>query len=184
MEKFTDLAEIKIRIHEPLAEALVGSPGEVDFELSLLDVARMSGHCCVAVTGAFLVTQAAINKLFPGGVCVRGDLQVDLPSVTTPAATGPIANVIAYVTGSWAETGFQGLSGKHVRKNLLRLNSPLAEPNTFLFRRLSTGTAAVVRFLPQGAALNTDPEAPFAERIKVMVRNLLANPAAFIEVSS
>lgn len=184
MEKFTSLADFKIRVHEPLAEALAGSPDEIDFELSLLDVARMSGHCCVAVTGAFLVTQAAINKLFPDGICIRGDLQVDLPSATTPAATGPVANVIAYLTGAWADTGFQGLSGKHIRKNLLRLNSPEIEPHTFLFKRISTGAVASVRFLPQKATANAIPEPPFAERTKIMVRNILADTAAFIEVSS
>lgn len=178
------LSDFNIRIHEPLAETLNGSPGEIDFELSLLDVARFSGHCCVAVTGAFLVTKAAIEKLFPDGVCVRGDVQVDLPSETTPAAKGPVANVISYITGAWGDNGFKGLSGKHVRKDLLRLNSSQVSPHSFLFKRISTGATTIVRFSPQNAAANIPPESPFAERIKMMVHNLLSNPKEFVEVSS
>ena len=55
----------KIRVHEPFAEYLNSLPDMHSFDISLLDCYRMAGHACHAITGAFLMTEAAIERLFP-----------------------------------------------------------------------------------------------------------------------
>jgi hypothetical protein len=182
MENPVELNRYKINIEEPLARALKGSEDEIHFSLSLLDVARMSGHCCMAVAGAFFMTKAAIEGLFANDVCIRGDVLVELPTVTTPSATGPVANVISYITGAWGPTGFGGLSGKHVRKDLLKLDSAAVPPHTVRFTRISTGKSVLVKFQPEAAAAGIDPAADFPDRIKAMVRYLLDHSDQMVKV--
>jgi hypothetical protein len=81
-EKLMELEEIalkrSIRVHEPFAEFLLAKPTLHSFEISLLDCYRFAGHACRAITGAFLVTEAAVQALFPeSNVCERGDLFVE-----------------------------------------------------------------------------------------------------------
>ena len=142
-----------IKIHEPFAKFL-GNPQElVDFEISLYDAARLSGHLCPSVAGAFLITKKAIEILYPEDhVCQRGDLEVYLPGRPDEAAFGPIANVISFITGAWNETGFGGLRGEFSRRNLLHFSTTPCIVRNFIFVRRETRATVTIHFDP-GPAL-------------------------------
>src|SRR5690606_29979984 len=109
-----------IQIHEPFAEFLKAQPSLHSFKISLLDCYRMAGHACHAITGAFLVCEAAIENLFSETkICERGDLVVEFGSNLHERATGPRSNVISFLTGAWGESGFPGLKGNFKRKDLV-----------------------------------------------------------------
>lgn len=108
-----DFKTFKIAVFEPFANFLQGEPEESRFEISLLDVVHFAGHACPAMVGAFLMAQRAIQELYPkSGLCIRGEIAIDIPASPTHVATGPIANVLSYITGAWSDTGFGGLNGK------------------------------------------------------------------------
>jgi hypothetical protein len=140
-----------IKVHEPLAEYL-GNPADIiDFEISLLDVAKLSGHLCPSVTKAFHLTKKAIELLYPEtNICIRGQMEVHLPGPPGEGALGPVANVISNITGAWSETGFGGLRGaQYTRKNLLHFASPLCQSQEFIFIRRDNQNTASLFFKPK-----------------------------------
>ncbi|MBX3041091.1 MAG: hypothetical protein KF789_10335 [Bdellovibrionaceae bacterium] len=173
----------KIRIHEPFAEFLHGQTAINDFEISLLDCYRLSGHACHAITGAFLVTEAAVQRLFPNGTCERGDLTVEFGSNLEEAATGPRSNVVSYLTGAWAESGFPGLGGQFQRKNLVSYGHADLPRNGVRFRRRSTGESAVVQYDPGTVTSELGPKPEFPESWRFEIRAILKNPTKAIRVS-
>lgn len=180
--KASELARFGIEVYDPLGEFLRGEREEFRFTVSLLDVARFSGHCCVAVAGAFFVAKAAVQELFPDGVCVRGELEIDIPEKTVPGASGPVANVFSYITGSWGDSGFLGLNGRFRRQGLLRMNSPQVENNSFLFTRKSSGQSIVVRFHPEKIIAEINPEWDFSTQLRAKVNAILANPKTLVTI--
>lgn len=149
-----------IRIHEPLSQHLGGPPETIDFELSLLDCARLSGHLCPTITGAFLMTKAAVEALFPDTkACVRGLLEVELASQADEGVTGPISHVMSYITGAWDHSGFKGLQGGlHSRKYLMRFGSGVCAKGQARFTRVDTRASVVVSYHPERALLENDEE--------------------------
>lgn len=148
-----------IKVHEPFAEHL-GNPSElIDFEINLQDIARLSGHLCPSVVGAFLITKKAIEVLYPEtGICQRGDLEVYIPGRAEQAAFGPMANVISYITGAWSDTGFGGLRGEYARRNLLHFATTGAK--NFIFVRRETRATATIRFDPGPALQRARTQTP------------------------
>lgn len=180
--KASELERFSIEIYDPLGEFLKGKKEEFRFALSLLDVARFSGHCCVAVTGAFFVAKSAIEELFPDGICIRGDLEIDIPEKTVPGATGPVANVFSFITGSWGDSGFQGLNGNFRRQGLLRMKSDKVANDSFLFTRLSTGKSVTCRFHPEKIIADINPESDFPTQLRAKVTAILANPNELVTI--
>lgn len=147
-----------VRIHEPLSKHLGGPPETIDFELSLLDCAKLAGHLCPTVTGAFLMAKAAVEALFPETkTCVRGLLEVELAARADEGVTGPISHVLSYLTGAWDQSGFKGLQGgAHSRKNLMRFGSSRCAAGQVRFTRVDTGASVVVSYHPERALLEND----------------------------
>lgn len=140
----------KIKIYEPLAEFLGNSSELVHFELGLIDAARLSGHLCPSVAGAFLLTRKAVQLLYPDThICVRGQIEIHLPGPPSQDALGPMANVISFITGAWSETGFGGLSGgRYARRNLLHFSSQLCQHREFIFIRMDTKSSIRLSYNP------------------------------------
>jgi hypothetical protein len=137
----------KIRVHEPFAEFLHAQPAMHSFEISLLDCYRMAGHACHAITGAFLITEAAIRWLYPETkICERGDLKVEFGSALDERAAGPRSNVVSFITGAWAESGFPGLKGNFKRKDLLSYGHSELGKSAVRFSRISNGRSVVVEY--------------------------------------
>ena len=64
-------------------------------------------------------------------------------------ANGPLGRVIGYITGAAGVDGFRGLSGHHVRQNLLTYD-PAAEPfGSVEFTRTDTGRSVKVLALSE-----------------------------------
>lgn len=172
-----DLEKHSILIHEPFAAFLMASRDEQDFELTLLDVVRFAGHACPSMIGAFLITQKAVEELYPEtGVCIRGDLAVEIPASSTSGPIGPMANVFSFITGAWSDTGFGGLRGDFKRRHLLRFDSNSVPGGAFRFTRLSNGTSIDVFYDPSRASVSLDPSEPFQIQWRRRIKAILADP--------
>lgn len=180
-----DLNKIEVKIHDPLAEYLGGPDKVTTFSVSIVDAARLAGHLCPSVAGAFLATRAAVEVLFPDTkTCIRGLLEVDLSGAPHEGATGPIGHVISYITGAWSTDGFGGLDGQFRRRDLLRFSSKRCKRGAYRFERTDTGQVVHVYYRPGKAELpELDDGDRFAESWQARVRAILASPAV-IEIES
>ncbi len=174
---------MEIKIHDPLASFL-GGPAPVErFNITLQDCARLAGHLCPSVAGAFLISRAAVQELFSEGVCVRGTLAVDIAEAHDSGATGPMAHVFSFVMGAWDESGFGGLGGERFRRrNLLTYSSPKATPGWIRFHHLPSGRVIEVGYRPERAPFEPAPNADFASNWQARVSAILAAAEQVIEV--
>ncbi|MFP5519773.1 MAG: hypothetical protein ACLGGX_07710 [Bdellovibrionia bacterium] len=142
-----DLNQHRIKIYEPFAEFLLGADEEINFELSLLDTVRLSGHACPSIVGAFFLCQEAIRDLFPHDqICRRGEVKIYHSRRMGEGPTGPISNVFGYIMGGWGETGFPGLGEKFSRKGLQEFGCKDIPPNHFLFEHLPSGRKSFLEY--------------------------------------
>lgn len=135
-----EMKQSQILVHEPFAEFLSADKEEYSFPISLLDVVRFAGHACPSMVGAFVISQRAVQELFPDtGVLIRGQVAVELGSSVDRGATGPISNVFSMIFGAWDKSGFGGIQGNFVRRGLLSYDVSDLLPGTYRFRHLETG---------------------------------------------
>lgn len=173
----------KVRIHEPFAEFLHAQPVLHSFELSLLDCYRFAGHACHAITGAFLVTEAAIAILFPETlICERGDLSVEFGSELNEMATGPRSHAISFITGAWAEGGFPGLRGNFVRNGLVAYGNTQLSKKSVRFERHSTQKSVVVEYDPAETVNSIDHHLDFPESWRMEISAILEASVSAIKV--
>lgn len=173
------LKNLKVKIHEPFAEYLMSNAEEYSFDLSLLDAIHLAGHACPAIIGAFLITQAAIDQLFDNKICIRGDVEIATSSSSQTGATGPMTNVMSFITGAWAESGFGGLGGDFRRRNLLKYNSMDVPKRAYRFKRISTGKVFDIFYLPE--LIESETELPFPLSWRFKINRILENPQKVIE---
>ncbi len=183
-KKLEQIAELRnIRIHEPFAKFLHAQSITHSFEISLLDCYRLSGHACHAITGAFLVTETAIERLFPETkVCERGDIIVEFGSNLDERATGPRSNVISFITGAWGPTGFPGLKGNFKRKDLVSYGHSELGKSTIRFRRISNGRTVHVEYDPGDFVKRLDLNLKFPEKWRAEIIAILNNSAEIIKI--
>lgn len=141
-----------IKVHDSFA-AFLGGPADVEnFSISIIDAARLAGHLCPSIAGAFVMTRAAVKALFPKtNTCERGQVKIDVAGAANEGVLGPITQVMTYITGACAENGFGGLQGEFVRRNLLSYNSKKVSPGVFRFERIDTGEVIEVSYHPNRA---------------------------------
>lgn len=172
-----DLSMHTIKIFDPFSEYLLGTADERRFSISLLDVVRFSGHACPSVTGAFLTAQLATQILFPQTrECVRGSLRVELPGHPGEGPVGPIANVLSYITGAWAETGFGGMKGNFVRKGLLHFGVKKVPSKSVRFCRLDDETTVDITYDPSRVPFEADPDMDFQLQWRHKIHEILRHP--------
>lgn len=175
--------ERTIRVHEPFAEFLGGKTELSQFSISLVDCYRMAGHACHAITGAFLVTEAAVSALYPqSGICERGDLSVEFGSDAEEGATGPRSNIISFITGAWAGSGFPGLQGKFKRKGLMRYGISDLHNQSVRFTRISTGERIVVNYDSKRVTASLALDHAFPESWRQEICAVLLNSNEAVEV--
>lgn len=181
-----NLAQLrKVRVHDPFAEYLHAQPLMHSFEISLLDCYRMSGHACHAITGAFLMTEAAVSKLFPEtNLCERGDISVHFGSQLDERASGPRSNVISFITGAWGPTGFPGLKGNFRRKDLISYGHPEIDPGTIRFHRLSMGKSIDISFDPSEVINSLSHNLEFPEKWRAEICAILTSPLSVLKFST
>jgi hypothetical protein len=172
-----ELKSITIQVYEPFADFLLGTEVEKNFEISLLDTVRFAGHACPSIVGAFLITQRAVNELWPDTkICVRGDLHVELPGAPTEGPTGPIANVFGYITGAWGETGFGGLRGQFARRNLIKFSVQDLPSKSYRFTKMSDGSSVIVHYDPDRIPIQLAPQESFQQQWRRKITACLKNP--------
>lgn len=177
-----ELKKFSVNIHEPFAEYLMAEKEEYQFKISLLDVVQFSGHACPSMVGAFLISQKAIQELFPEtNVCVRGQVAVEMPTPATQGATGPISNVFSMIFGAWEQSGFGGLGGQFVRRGLLKYDSSNVAPGTFRFHNLQTGRAVDISYNPSLAPVPESSEGlPFQKLWRHKIASILEAPNVYV----
>lgn len=125
-----------IVVADPLAETLGAAEGGL-IEYRYVDAVKLAGHSCPTVAGAWLMTHAALARLYPGETPRRGEIRVELRQALDEGVAGVIASVAGLVTGAANEGGFKGLAGRFARQGLLRFG--VAMSGDMRFTRLDTG---------------------------------------------
>jgi hypothetical protein len=125
-----------IVVADPLAETLGAAEGGL-IEYRYVDAVKLTGHSCPTVAGAWLMTRAALARLYPGETPRRGEIRVELRQPVDEGVAGVIAGVAGLVTGAANEGGFKGLAGRYARRGLLRFAVPMG--GEIRFTRLDTG---------------------------------------------
>jgi hypothetical protein len=135
-----------IVVADPLAEALGATAGGL-IEYRYVDAVKLAGHSCPTVAGAWLMTRAALARLYPGETPQRGAIRVELRQTVDAGVAGVIAGVAGLVTGAANEGGFKGLAGRFARNGLLRFGVPMR--GEIRFTRLDSGRAVELSHRPQ-----------------------------------
>ena len=107
-----------IIVADPLALFLGAFEGGV-IEYNYLDVARLAGHSCPTVAGAYLMVSHGLKALYGDELPVRGEIEVAMLQNRHEGVCGVIANVFSYITGATEDSGFHGLAGQFDRRQLL-----------------------------------------------------------------
>lgn len=120
------------------------------------EAVKLAGHSCGATTGAWTITKKALEALYPNGeVPVRGQIAVQAPGAEDEWFVGVFGDIITFITGAAAKTGFIGSEfGKandlYVRQNkMVYAEEPtkqLPPMREWIFTRLDTGAKVGVKF--------------------------------------
>jgi hypothetical protein len=131
----------RILMRDALAETLGAATGGL-MEYAYVDAVKLAGHSCPTVAGAWLMTRAALARLYPDETPRRGELRVELPEAQDAGVTGVIASVAGLITGAAGAGGFHGLAGRHARRDLLQFGKPMR--GQIRITRLDTGCSVEV----------------------------------------
>jgi hypothetical protein len=141
-------------MQDALAETLGAAEGGI-LEYAYADAVKLAGHSCPTVAGAYLMTRAALARLYPGALPQRGEIRVEMRGAQEEGVVGVVASVATLITGATGLGGFKGLAGRHVRRGLLSFGVPMR--GEIRFTRLDTRAAVELSFrldaLPRSPAL-------------------------------
>ena len=160
-----------IVLYDALAQTLGGVQDGL-IEYCYLDAVKLAGHSCPTVAGAWLMARAALARLYPGEMPHRGEVRVAMREPHDEGVVGVIASVAGLVTGAAGSGGFQGLAGRHARRDLLTYGVPMR--GEMRFTRMGNGQSVEVSHHPTAAPRPADlraqmqaalaPEASSAQR--------------------
>jgi hypothetical protein len=136
----------RILMRDALAETLGAATGGL-MEYAYVDAVKLAGHSCPTVAGAWLMTRAALARLYPDETPRRGELRVELREAQDAGVTGVIASVAGLITGAAGTGGFHGLAGRHARRDLLQFGKPMR--GQMRITRLDTGRSVEVSHQPE-----------------------------------
>ncbi len=142
--KFYDSVE-SIKVVDPLSNVL-GAFENGEYEVTYLEVVKSAGHSCPTVAGAYIITQAALQALYPNQRAVRGGVKVSFEEDSEDGVAGVIANVVSQITGATETSGFKGLQGQFARHSLMEFNSKINA--SARFTRVDNGKSVDVSYNP------------------------------------
>ncbi len=147
---FFDQVE-SIKMKDPLAVALGAMDKDEPFVYRYEDAVKMAGHSCLAVSGAYRLTQTALKHLYGDEIPTRGGIKVTFKGGVEYRVNGPISQVVTFITGAAAENGFHGLGGgRYNRHNLLAFDENSQPPATAIcsaiFERIDNGKSVEVTY--------------------------------------
>lgn len=145
-----------IKLKDPLAVFLGAIDENEEFVFTYEDAVKLAGHSCPAVSGAYKVTQKALEALYGNETPERGGISVKVLGSIDNGANGPISQVISLITGAAPETGFAGLGNSFVRKNKLIFDEQNEEANAFVFTRDDTKKSVKVTYHPENVPGDED----------------------------
>lgn len=179
-----------IVLYDPLAEFL-GAAADGRIEYRYLDAVKLAGHSCPTVAGAYLMTQKALDALYPGTTPERGAVRVHVRGEMEAGVSGVIANVVGLITGATQQNGFKGIGGRFDRRNLLFFDAGI--DTELQFERIDSGAAVSVAYradLVPGSArlksligklgtegLSAVEQREFGDEWQVRVRRILLDEA-------
>ena len=179
-----------IVLYDPLAEFL-GAAADGRIEYRYLDAVKLAGHSCPTVAGAYLMTQKALDALYPGTTPERGAVRVHVRGEMEAGVSGVIANVVGLITGATRQNGFKGIGGRFDRRNLLFFDPGI--DTELQFERIDSGAAVSVAYradLVPGSArlksligklgtegLSAVEQREFGDEWQVRVRRILLDEA-------
>ncbi|HSN33610.1 MAG TPA: hypothetical protein VLU41_13070 [Ideonella sp.] len=131
----------RIVVRDALAELLGAADGGL-IEYRYADAVKLAGHSCPTVAGAWLMTRAALRRLYGDELPRRGEIRVDSREPLDAGVAGVVASVATLITGASGEGGFKGLGGRHARRGLLHFGVPMA--GELRFTRQDSGAAVEV----------------------------------------
>lgn len=137
-----------IVLYDALAQTL-GAVQDGLIEYRYLDAVKLAGHSCPTVAGAWLMARAALARLYPGQTPHRGEVRVAMREPHGEGVVGVIASVAGLVTGAAGSSGFQGLAGRHARRDLLTYGVPMR--GEIRFTRMDNGQSVEVSHHPTAA---------------------------------
>ena len=145
-----------IVMRDPLADTLGAFESGV-IEYGYLDVAKLAGHSCPTVAGAFLMARHGLAALYGDALPVRGEIEVAMQQPLGEGVCGVIANVFSLITGATDNSGFHGLGGQYDRRRLLSFDNRI--PAIVRFSDRLSGGSVQVQYNP--AIVPADPEMGF-----------------------
>ncbi len=146
---FEEIEPIKVK--ELFAVALGAMDKDELFIYTYEDAVKLAGHSCLAVSGAYRLTQIALKRLYGDGIPLRGGMAVTFKGGVEDRVNGPISQVVTFITGAAAENGFHGFGGgKYKRRNLLKFDENSQPPEnaicSVIFKRIDNGKAVEVTY--------------------------------------
>jgi len=165
----------KILVHDALAQTL-GAVRDGLMEYRYIDAVKLAGHSCPTVAGAWLMTRAALARLYPERTPRRGEIRVELRETQDAGVAGVIASVASLVTGAAGSGGFKGLGGRYARRELLAFGVPMHGQMRFV--RLDNGRSVEASHhldaAPRPAALRTQMQAALGTQTDAAKREAFA----------
>ncbi len=161
-----------IKLQEPLAKTLGAfTSDKAVLEYSFIDAIKMAGHACPTVTGAFMICQEALARLYEGEIPVRGEIAITVYGEPDESVYGVMGQVFSLLTGAAPQTGFKGLWNKFKRKDLLKYVSEKtdSEAMSFLFERVDKQQSVLISFYPHKIPFPTDK----AMRMKELLEKVI-----------
>ena len=140
-----------IKMKDPLAVALGAMDKEEPFVYRYEDAVKTAGHSCLAVSGAYRLTQTALKHLYGDEIPARGGIKVTFRGGIEYRVNGPISQVVTLITGAAGENGFHGLGGgRFNRHNLLTFDenseAPAGSICSAIFERIDNGKSVEVSY--------------------------------------
>ena len=115
---FFDEAPV-IRVRDGLAK-LLGTATDGVIEYRYADAARLAGHSCPTVAGAWLSARAGLRALYGGDLPERGGVMVSMPDAEDSGVAGVIGQVLTLVTGAAGTGGCHDVSPAPGRERGMR----------------------------------------------------------------
>lgn len=143
----------KIRMYDPLAEFL-GMAANGILTYSYEDAAKLSGHSCPTVAGAYLMIRRGLDELYREDVPVRGEIRVFFKEEQGEGTVGVTANVASMITGAAGIGGFRGIGEKYDRRNLMTFGADI--DGEMALERSDTAERVVMRYNP--GCIPADPK--------------------------
>ena len=165
-----------IKMEDKLAAALGGVDKGAVFVYTYEDAVKLAGHSCLAISGAYRLTQIALQRLYGEQTPVRGELEVTFKGGVDDKINGPISQIVTYITGAAAENGFKGFSGKKFRRyNLLRFEKNSPPPTgavcSVIFKRIDTGKTVEITYVNSMIPASPDMQ----ERVRIVLLSDVEN---------